>query len=218
MAKSEWSYKSAVELAAALAAKKVSAVELMQDAIGRIERHDGKVNAICVRDFDRALSAAREADAALGPRRAQAAARPADDGEGILQHRRSGDDLGHPSKRTSLPRKTRCRSPGSRMPAPSFSARPTCRSARRLAELQRHLRHHQQPLRSRPDAGRLLRRLLGGARRGLRPALDRLRHRRLAARAGVPLRRLRAQTDLHPVPPRPHGPPLPPLPMTATSR
>ncbi len=65
MAKSEWSFKSAVELSAALTAKKVSAVELTQDAIDRIERHDGKVNAICVRDFDRALGAAREADAAL---------------------------------------------------------------------------------------------------------------------------------------------------------
>ncbi|APO56778.1 amidase [Bradyrhizobium diazoefficiens] len=65
MAKSEWSFKSAVELSAALSAKKVSAVELTQDAIGRIERHDGKINAICVRDFDRALGAAREADAAL---------------------------------------------------------------------------------------------------------------------------------------------------------
>ncbi|MDD1530989.1 amidase [Bradyrhizobium sp. WBOS7] len=65
MAKSEWSFKSAVELAAALSAKKVSAVELTRDAIARIERHDGRINAICVRDFDRALGAAREADAAL---------------------------------------------------------------------------------------------------------------------------------------------------------
>ena len=65
MAKSEWSFKSAVELSAALSAKKVSAVELTHDAIARIERHDGKINAICVRDFDRALGAAREADAAL---------------------------------------------------------------------------------------------------------------------------------------------------------
>src|SRR3954447_21285732 len=65
MAKSEWSFKSAVELSAALTAKKVSAVELTQDAIDRIERHDSKVNAICVRDFDRALAAARKADAAL---------------------------------------------------------------------------------------------------------------------------------------------------------
>ena len=65
MAKSEWSFKTAVELSAALAAKKVSAVELAQDAIERIERHDAKINAICVRDFERGLTAARAADAEL---------------------------------------------------------------------------------------------------------------------------------------------------------
>ena len=65
MAKSQWSFKTAVEMSAALAAKKISAVELAQDAIGRIERHDGKINAICVRDFDRGLAAARAADASL---------------------------------------------------------------------------------------------------------------------------------------------------------
>ncbi len=65
MAKSQWSFKTAVELSAALAAKKVSAVELAQDAIGRIERHDDKINAVCVRDFERGLAAARAADAAL---------------------------------------------------------------------------------------------------------------------------------------------------------
>jgi amidase len=66
LAKSEWSFKTAVELSSALAAKQVSAVELAQDAIGRIERHDGKINAICVRDFARGLDAARAADAARG--------------------------------------------------------------------------------------------------------------------------------------------------------
>ena len=65
MARSEWSFATATELSAALAAKKVSAVELAQDAIGRIERHDGKINAICVRDFERGLDAARAADAEL---------------------------------------------------------------------------------------------------------------------------------------------------------
>src|SRR2546421_7636343 len=65
LAKSEWSFKTAVELSAALAAKKVSAVELAQDAIGRIERHDARINAVCVRDFERGLAAARAADAAL---------------------------------------------------------------------------------------------------------------------------------------------------------
>jgi len=65
LAKSQWSFKTAVELSAALKAKQVSAVELAQDAIGRIERHDGKINAICARDFERGLEAARAADAAL---------------------------------------------------------------------------------------------------------------------------------------------------------
>ena len=65
MAKSQWSFNTATELSAALAARKISAVELAQDVIGRIERHDGKVNAICVRDFSRGLEAARAADAAL---------------------------------------------------------------------------------------------------------------------------------------------------------
>jgi amidase len=63
--KSEWSFRTAVECSAALRAKKISAVELAQDAIGRIERHDAKINAVCVRDFARALDAARAADAAL---------------------------------------------------------------------------------------------------------------------------------------------------------
>jgi amidase len=65
VAQSQWSFKTAVETSAALAKKQVSAVELAQDASGRIERHDAKINAICVRDFDRAVPAARAADAAL---------------------------------------------------------------------------------------------------------------------------------------------------------
>ena len=72
MAKSEWSFRTAIELSAALAAKKVSAVELAQDAISRIERHDTRINAICVRDFERGLDAARAADAA----RARGESRP----------------------------------------------------------------------------------------------------------------------------------------------
>jgi amidase len=65
LAQSQWSFETAVNLSAALAAKKVSAVELARDAIARIERHDGKINAICVRDFERGLQAAKDADAAL---------------------------------------------------------------------------------------------------------------------------------------------------------
>src|SRR5205814_1619864 len=65
---SQWTYRTARELSSALLAKKVSAVELAQDAIAQIERHDAKINAICVRDFSRALDAARTADEAIAKR------------------------------------------------------------------------------------------------------------------------------------------------------
>ncbi len=64
MAKSEWTYKTAGEMADALAAGRVSAVELAKDAIARIESCDERINAVCVRDFSRALDQAREADQA----------------------------------------------------------------------------------------------------------------------------------------------------------
>jgi amidase len=56
---------SASDLVAALAARRVSALELTDDAIARIEARDGPINAVVVRDFDRARDAARAADAAL---------------------------------------------------------------------------------------------------------------------------------------------------------
>src|SRR5947199_8373578 len=56
---------SAVELTEAPAARKVSAAELPAPAIARIEARDGAINAVVVRDFDRARAAAKEADAAL---------------------------------------------------------------------------------------------------------------------------------------------------------
>ena len=66
MAKSQWSFETAIGLSKALAKKEVSALELTDQAIQRIERHDAKINAVCVRDFDRAREAARAADAARG--------------------------------------------------------------------------------------------------------------------------------------------------------
>jgi amidase len=59
----EGPYRGAIELVAALDAGEVSAVELAEAAIARIERHDPVLNAVCVRDFDRALQAAKQADA-----------------------------------------------------------------------------------------------------------------------------------------------------------
>jgi len=57
--------QSAGALVAALAARQVGALELAEAAIARIEARDGAINAVVVRDFDRAREAARAADAAL---------------------------------------------------------------------------------------------------------------------------------------------------------
>ncbi|MDB5620805.1 amidase [Tardiphaga sp.] len=58
-------FATATEMSAALKAKQVSAVELAQATIAQIEQHDGRVNAVCVRDFARGIDAAKAADAAL---------------------------------------------------------------------------------------------------------------------------------------------------------
>jgi amidase len=58
-------YWTAKNLVAALQARQVSAVELLDRAIARIEVHDGKLNAVVVRDFERARVAAAAADQAL---------------------------------------------------------------------------------------------------------------------------------------------------------
>ncbi|GAB3388314.1 amidase [Amycolatopsis echigonensis] len=60
----ERNFHSAEELAAALRAGEVTSLELTDQAIDRIEREDKALNAICVPDFDRARTAAREADQA----------------------------------------------------------------------------------------------------------------------------------------------------------
>src|SRR5882724_7486576 len=59
-------YRNVRDLVAALGAREVSAVELTNAAIARIEALDGKLNAVVVRDFDNARAAAAQADAALG--------------------------------------------------------------------------------------------------------------------------------------------------------
>ncbi len=58
-------FASATDLAASIRCKHVSALELSRHYIARIERFDAVLNAVVVRDFERALDAARAADAAL---------------------------------------------------------------------------------------------------------------------------------------------------------
>ena len=64
MATPDFEYQTAGELMAAMAARQVSAVELAEAAIARIEQLDGALHAICVRDFERARAAAKQADEA----------------------------------------------------------------------------------------------------------------------------------------------------------
>jgi amidase len=61
----DYATASAGDLAGALAARQVSAVELFEAAVQAIEAKDGPINAVVVRDFDRAREAAKAADAAL---------------------------------------------------------------------------------------------------------------------------------------------------------
>ncbi|GAA2086371.1 amidase [Kitasatospora saccharophila] len=61
----KWTYATARELTAALHAGDVTSVELTEGAIARIEQEDGALNAVCAPDFERARTAAREADRAL---------------------------------------------------------------------------------------------------------------------------------------------------------
>jgi amidase len=61
----QWAYRSAGELAESLLNKEISALELTEQFIARIEALDGDLNAVPVRDFARAREAAGQADAAL---------------------------------------------------------------------------------------------------------------------------------------------------------
>jgi amidase len=62
---SEWDYRSISELTDALQARKVSASELVERTIARMDVLDRHLNAVVVRDFERAREAARVADIAL---------------------------------------------------------------------------------------------------------------------------------------------------------
>jgi amidase len=61
----DYARAGAGQMAAALADRTVSAEELFTAAVARIEELDGPINAVVVRDFDRARDAAKAADEAL---------------------------------------------------------------------------------------------------------------------------------------------------------
>jgi amidase len=61
----ELAFSSATDLARLIQQKRISSFELTQYYIERIERFDAALNAVVVRDFERALSAARVSDESL---------------------------------------------------------------------------------------------------------------------------------------------------------
>ena len=58
-------FRSARRLAADIRRKKLGCLELLDLYLARVERYDGALNAIVVRDFERARTRARAADRAL---------------------------------------------------------------------------------------------------------------------------------------------------------
>src|ERR1700757_3462418 len=75
---SEWDYRTTKELVEALQGRKVSAIELTDHVIARIEAVDPQINAVVVRDFDRARDGAKIADGRALPGRAAGAPRDSD--------------------------------------------------------------------------------------------------------------------------------------------
>jgi hypothetical protein len=62
---SEWDYRTTKDLVEALESRRISAIELTEHVIARIEALDPSLNAVVVRDFDRARRMAEMADVAL---------------------------------------------------------------------------------------------------------------------------------------------------------
>ena len=121
-------FASATTLLGALRTGQVSAAELTELYIRRIERHDGRLNAVVVRDFERARQQARAADQAAGPHESTPLLGPADHAQGVHQRHRARHDLRRArleGLRLAARRARRRAHPRRR--ARCCSARPTCR-------------------------------------------------------------------------------------------
>ena len=120
-------YRTAGDLVKALTDRQVSSRELVDSAISRIEALDPKINAVVVRDFDRARTAADAADAAL----ARGERRPLLGLPITVKEHYAVAGLpttrGDPKYKDWKERSTPWWCNGSRWPALSYSARPTCR-------------------------------------------------------------------------------------------
>lgn len=144
-------YGSISALLSALQARKISASELLDHTIARIEALDGRINAIIVRDFDRAREAARAADEALARRERLPLLGIPRHFEGTVQRRRAADDMGL-SALQGFPTGGGC---AYRLAVEGGRRRPHRQDKhpdrpQRFPELQRDLRDDQQPVGPRP--------------------------------------------------------------------
>ena len=185
-------FATATELLADLRAGKITSSELTDLYIRRIERYDAQLNAVVVRDFE----AARTGGAGRRlPPRAQTARLAA----GLpITLKESINVAGLPTtcgvpewkdfvSQHDAPAWARLRAAGAVLIGKT-NVPPM------LADWQSAnpgLRAHEQPVGSRPHAGRQQRRQRGRAGGGAARARSRLGHRRLDPRAGRVLRRLR---------------------------
>jgi amidase len=120
-------YRTAGDLVKAIAGRQVSSRELVDSAISRIEALDPKINAVVVRDFERARAAADAADASLakGENRALLGVPMT-----VKEHYAVAGlptTRGDPKYKDWKAEVDALGCSGSRRPVLSYSARPTCR-------------------------------------------------------------------------------------------
>src|SRR5271165_383312 len=193
----QWAYRSAGELAESLQKREISALELTDQFIDRIEALDGELNAVPVRDFARAREAARQADAALARgERLPLLGVPVTVKESYNVAGLS-TTWGIPAARGFMPAEDALAV--SRLKAAGAIVLGKTNVPLGLGDWQSYNDIYgttNNPLGQDALAGRLLGRVVRGARRGFRSSVARQRHRRLAARSGAFLRSLRPQADL----------------------
>ena len=191
-------FRSARQLARDIRAKKIGCLELLDLYLARVEKYDGALNAVVVRDFDRARTRARAADRALARRQ------PWGPLHGVpMTIKESYDVAGLPTtwgvpayaKNVATQERGGRRSPARRR---RRALRQDERAAvpRRLAELQRDLRHDQQSVGRHARARRILGRLGGRPGRRAHRAGGGQRHRLVDSQPGALLRRVRPQADV----------------------
>ena len=131
-----------------------------------------------------------------------AAARPPHDRQGLVRRRRAPDHLGgtRPSRQRRIDERGRHR-PAARGRGGHLRQDQRPLQPRRLPELQRDLRHHQQSLGPRARPRRVVRRRRGGPRGRAHRARDGERHRGLHPQSRPLLRGVRTQADVGGPPP-----------------